>query len=81
MGKQECWVDGNQGNGAFQEDLEILEMKADNVNLGCDEKQGGLLLGDVTCSWSWWDETGAQAWYPRWKEIAKSRRQRGEPQK
>lgn len=66
-------MDGIPGNGAFQEDLEILEAKAVDVNLGCDEKQGGLLLGDVTCAWSWWDKIGAQARYLCWKEIAKSR--------
>lgn len=61
MGIQECWMDGILGNGAFQEDLEILEEKAVSVNLGYDEKQGGLLLGDVTRAWSWWDKNGAQA--------------------
>ena len=71
-------MDGILGNGAFQEDQEILEAKAVSVNLGCDEKQGGLLSGDVTCAWSWWDKTGARAWYPRWKEIAKSREGREE---
>lgn len=78
MGIQECWMAGVLGNGAFQEDLEILEAKAVSVNLGRDEKQGGLLLGDVTFAWSWSDKTGAQAWYPRWKEIAKSREGREE---
>lgn len=43
----------------IQEDMEILEAKAAGVNLGCDGKQGGLLLGDVTCGWWWWDKTGA----------------------
>lgn len=71
-------MDAILGNDAFQEDLEILETKAVNVNLGCDEKQGGLLLGDVTRAWSWWDKTGAQAWYPCWEEIAKSREGREE---
>lgn len=71
-------MDGIPGNGAFQEDLEILEGKVVTANLGCGEKQGGHLLGDVTCAWSWWDKTGAQAWYPCWKEIAKSREVREE---
>lgn len=78
MGIQKCWMDGILGNGAFQEDLEILEVKAVNVNLGCDEKQASLPLGNVTCAWSWWDKTGAQAWYPCWKEIGKSREGREE---
>lgn len=43
----------------IQEDVEILEAKAAGVNLGCDGKQGGLLLGDVMCGWWWWDKTGA----------------------
>ena len=61
VGIRECWLAGVLGNGALQEDLDILEAKTVNVNLGCDEKQGGLLLGDVACAWSLWDKNRAQA--------------------